>query len=149
MRNRLLATIALAAVVGLGGIAAAQSQKGGASNYVPPGTTSNKIHQKNGAPISNKEHRQIKTAIARGHFPRVDRRQINFNIAVGSRVPTSVHVEKLPNDVVQVVPQYRGFDYFIISYRTRDYGGADYMFVKDQLVIVDPQTLEIVATIPV
>jgi Protein of unknown function (DUF1236) len=148
MRNRLLATIALATVVGLGGIAAAQSQKGSASN-VPPGTTSNKIHQKNGAPISNKEHRQIKTTIARGHFPRVDRRQINFSIALGSRVPPSVHVEKLPDEVVQVVPQYRGFDYFIISYRTRDYGGADYMFVKDQLVILDPQTLEIVATIPV
>ena len=148
MRNRLFATLALAAVVGLGGIAAAQSQKGGGSN-VPPGTTSNKIHQKNGEPISNKQHRQIKTAIARGHFPRVDRRQINFSIAIGSRVPQGVHFEKVPDEVVQIVPQYRGFDYFVISYRTRDYGGADYMFVKDQLVIVDPQTFEIVATIPV
>jgi Protein of unknown function (DUF1236) len=149
MRNKLLAAVALAAVVGFGGFAAAQSQMGSGSNKVPPGTTSNKIHQKNGEPISNKQHRQIKTAIARGHFPRVDRRQINFGVSVGSRVPPSVHFEKVPDDVVQIVPQYRGFDYFVISYRTRDYGGADYMFVKDQLVIVDPQTLEIVAIIPV
>ena len=60
-----------------------------------------------------------------------------------------MHVVTLPDEIVQIVPQYRGFDYFVISYRTKDPGGADYFFVKDQLVIIDPQTLEIVAIIPV
>jgi hypothetical protein len=60
-----------------------------------------------------------------------------------------VRVVTLPDEIVRIVPQYRGFDYFVISYRTKDAGGADYFFVKDELVIIDPQTLEIVAIIPV
>ena len=46
MRNRLLATVAVVAVVGFGGLATAQSQMGGEPNKVPPGTTSDKIQQK-------------------------------------------------------------------------------------------------------
>ena len=147
MRNRLLATVAVAAVVGFGGLAAAQSQMGG---KVPPGTTSNKIQQKSGVQlVSEDQHSQIKTAVARGTSPRVDRRLLNFSVSIGSRVPQSVNVVTLPDEIVRIVPQYRGFDYFIISYRTKDPGGADYFFVKDELVIIDPQTLEIVAIIPV
>jgi hypothetical protein len=150
MRNRLLAMVAVAAVVGFGGFAAAQSQMGGESNKVPPGTTSGKIQQKSGeAQVSEDQHSQIKTAIARGSSPRVDRREINFCVSIGSRVPRSVHFVTLPDEIVRIVPQYRGFDYFVISYRTKDPGGADYFFVKDELVIIDPQTLEIVAIIPV
>ena len=147
MRNRLLATVAVAAVVGFGGFAAAQSQT---DCPVPPGTTSSTIQLKSGAPqLSEDQHSQIKTAVARGTSPRVDRRLLNFSVAIGSRVPQSVNVVTLPDEIVRIVPQYRGFDYFVISYRTKDPGGADYFFVKDELVIIDPQTLEIVAIIPV
>jgi len=150
MRNRLLATVAVAAVVGFGGFAAAQSQMGGGSNKVPPGTTSDKIQQKSGVQlVSEDQHSQIKTAMARGSATRVDRRELNFNVAIGSPVPRSVHLLTLPDEIVRIVPQYRGFDYFVISYRTKDPGGADYFFVKDELVIIDPKTLEIVAIIPV
>ena len=149
MRNRLLATVAVAAVVGFGGLAAAQSQMGG---KIPPGTTSNKIHQKSGVQlVSEDQHAQIKTVIARVSGPqsRVDRRKVNFSVSIGARVPRSVQVVTLPDEIVRIVPQYRGFDYFVISYRTKDIGGGDYMLVWDQLVIIDPQTLEIVAIIPV
>jgi len=152
MRNRLLATVAVAAVVGFGGLAAAQSQMGGESKKVPPGTTSDKIQQKSGVQlVSEDQHSQIKTVIARVSGPRdrVDRRELKFSVAIGSRVPRSVNVVTLPDEIVRIVPQYRGFNYFVISYRTKDIGGGDYFFVKDQLVIIDPQTLEIVAIIPV
>ena len=152
MRNRLLATVAVAAVVGFGGLAAAQSQMGGESNKVPPGTTSDKIQQKSGVQlVSEDQHSQIKTVIARVSRPRdrVDRRKVNFSVSIGARVPRSVQVVTLPDEIVRIVPQYRGFDYFVISYRTKDIGGGDYMLVWDQLVIIDPQTLEIVAIIPV
>ena len=152
MRNRLLATVAVAAVVGFGGLAAAQSQMGGESNKVPPGTTSDKIQQKSGAQlVSEDQHSQIKTVMARVSSPRdrVDRRKFKFDVSIGARVPQSVQHIKLPDEIVQIVPQYRGFDYFVISYRTKDVGGGDYMLVWDQLVIIDPQTLEIVAIIPV
>jgi hypothetical protein len=119
---------------------------------VPPGTTSNKIQQKSGVQlVSEDQHSQIKTVMARVSRPqdRVDRRKFHFNVSIGAQVPRSVQHVKLPDEIVQIVPQYRGFDYFIISYRTKDVGGGDYMLVWDQLVIIDPQTLEIVAIIPV
>src|SRR5215471_14290868 len=40
MRNKLLATVTVAALVGFGGFAAAQSQMGGESNKAPSGATS-------------------------------------------------------------------------------------------------------------
>jgi Protein of unknown function (DUF1236) len=151
MRNKLLAMVAVAAVVGFGGFAAAQSQMGGESKKVPPGTTSDKIQQKSGVQLVSKDqHSQIKTVIARRSGPpAVDRRELNFSVSIGNQVPRSVHFVTLPDEIVRIVPQYRGFNYFVISYRTKDPGGGDYFFVKDQLVIIDPQTLEIVAIIPV
>ena len=150
MRNRLLAMVAVAAVVGFGGFAAAQSQMGGESNKVPPGTTSDKIQQKSGVQlVSEDQHSQIKTVIARGSGPRVDRREVHFSVSIGSQVPRSVQFVTLPDEIVRIVPQYRGFDYFVISYRSKDFAAPDYLYVKDQLVIIDPQTLEIVAIIPV
>jgi uncharacterized protein Smg (DUF494 family) len=44
-----------------------------------------------------------------------------------------VHFVVLPEEIVRIVPQCRGFDYFL---------------VEDEIVIVDPRTLEIVAIIP-
>jgi hypothetical protein len=149
MRNRLLATVAVAAVVGFGGVAAAQSPTDCDPNNVPPGTTSDKIQQKSGAPLSEDQHAQIKLAVARGNAPRVDRRELHLCASIGSRVPQSVRLLTLPDEIVRIVPQYRGSNYFIISYRTKDPGGGDYFFVKDELLIIDPQTLEIVAIIPI
>ena len=101
--------------------------------------------------VSEDQHSQVKTVIARVSRPRdrVDRRKFNFSVSIGARIPRSVQVATLPDEIVQIVPQYRGFNYFVISYRTKDVGGGDYMLVWDQLVIIDPQTLEIVAIIPV
>jgi uncharacterized protein DUF1236 len=147
MRNRLFATVAIAAVVGFGGFAAAQSQMSRDPGKVPSGSTSDRIRQK--SDISEDQHSQIKTAVARGSATRMDRRELNFNVDIGSKVPQSVHSVTLPDDIAKIIPQYRGFNYFIISYRTKDPGGADYFFVKDELVILDPKTLEIVAIIPV
>jgi hypothetical protein len=147
MRNRLLATVAVAAVVGFGGVAAAQSPTD--CKEVPSGTTSDKVQQKSGAPLSEDQHAQIKLAVARGNAPRVDRRELHLCASIGSRVPQSVRLLTLPDEIVRIVPQYRGSNYFIISYRTKDPGGGDYFFVKDELLIIDPQALEIVAIIPI
>jgi hypothetical protein len=58
---------------------------------------------------------------------------VNFNITVGTRVPSSVHVEVLPEDVVEIVPQYQSFEYVIVG---------------DNILIIDPNTMEIVDIIP-
>ncbi len=57
---------------------------------------------------------------------------MNFNIAVGVRVPHDVHVEVLPEDIVEIVPQFEGFDYIMVG---------------DNILIIDPDTLEIVDVI--
>jgi hypothetical protein len=57
----------------------------------------------------------------------------NFSVAVGTAVPHDVHVAVLPPDVVRVVPQYKGFEYIV---------------VRDQLLIIDPDTMKIVAILP-
>jgi hypothetical protein len=59
---------------------------------------------------------------------------VQFNVAVGVRVPHDVHVEVLPEDVVEIVPEYEGYDYVIVG---------------DNILIIDPDSLEIVAVIPV
>ena len=83
--------------------------------------------------LSEGQRSQIKTVIGRGSGPRLSRSNANFDISVGTRVPRSVHFVTLPGEIVRIVPQYRGFDYFLI---------------EDEIVIVDPHTLEIVAIIP-
>ena len=58
---------------------------------------------------------------------------MNFDVRVGTKIPGSVHVVPLPEDIVRVVPEYQGYDYIL---------------VRDEILIVDPNTLEIVAVIP-
>src|SRR5271163_5020212 len=55
---------------------------------------------------------------------------VKFDVTVGAKVPENVHVIVLPEDVVQIVPQYEGYDYIVVG---------------DQILIVDPDDLEIVA----
>jgi hypothetical protein len=58
----------------------------------------------------------------------------DFALSVGTRVPNTVTFYDVPDTIVDILPQYRGFEYII---------------VKDDLVIIDPETLEIVAVLPV
>jgi hypothetical protein len=82
--------------------------------------------------LSEDQRSQIKTIVGREHGPRLGK-NVNFSISVGTRIPRDVHFVVLPEEIVRIVPQYRGFDYFL---------------VEDEIVIVDPRTLEIVAIIP-
>jgi hypothetical protein len=82
--------------------------------------------------LSDSQRTQIKSVIGRGgNVARVN--SVNFNITVGTAVPRDVHFVVLPADVVTIVPEYQGFDYIIVG---------------DQLLIIDPVTLEIVAILP-
>jgi hypothetical protein len=75
---------------------------------------------------------RIKGIVTREHdAPRVDHPE--FRVGVGVMVPRSVHVAVLPEEFVTVVPQYRGFQYVIVG---------------DEILIIDPRTMEIVAVLP-
>jgi hypothetical protein len=62
--------------------------------------------------------------------PRVDR--VDFSLSVGTAVPRSVRFVPVPSTIVEIEPSWRGYDYFVVG---------------DQIVIVDPRSMEIVAVI--
>jgi hypothetical protein len=39
---------------------------------------------------------------------------VNFPLTVGTAVPRDVRIQTLPSDVVEVVPQYRGYSFFVV-----------------------------------
>jgi hypothetical protein len=57
---------------------------------------------------------------------------VNFNISVGTRVPKSVHFHPLPADIVTIYPRWRGYEFFLVG---------------DQIIVVNPRTLAIVAVL--
>jgi hypothetical protein len=54
---------------------------------------------------------------------------VNFNISVGTRVPSSVHYHPLPSRIVEIYPEWRGYDFIL---------------VKGRYIILRPETHEIV-----
>jgi hypothetical protein len=62
--------------------------------------------------------------------PRVDR--VDFDLAVGTAVPRSVRFVSVPSTIIAIEPSWRGYDYFMVG---------------EQIVIVDPRSMEIVAII--
>jgi hypothetical protein len=58
---------------------------------------------------------------------------VNFSVSVGTAIPRDVRLHPLPADVVEVVPQYRGYNF---------------VMVRDEIVIVDPATYKIVTVLP-
>jgi hypothetical protein len=62
----------------------------------------------------------------------VERVNLNVSVSVGTRIPTSVHVHTLPQEVIVIYPEWRGYDYILVG---------------EQIVIISPRTHEIVAII--
>ncbi|WP_346657384.1 DUF1236 domain-containing protein [Bradyrhizobium monzae] len=58
---------------------------------------------------------------------------VNFSLSVGTVVPRDVRLQPLPADVVEIVPQYPGYNFVL---------------VKDEIVIVEPATYKIVTVLP-
>jgi uncharacterized protein DUF1236 len=58
---------------------------------------------------------------------------VNFSVSVGTRVPREgVHFYPVPTEVVTIYPEWRGYEFIM---------------VRDQIVIIDPHTYEIVEII--
>ena len=58
---------------------------------------------------------------------------INFAISVGTRVPRDVRFNPLPAEIITVYPDWRGYEFFL---------------ARDEIIVVNPRTLEIVAVLP-
>jgi hypothetical protein len=111
-----------------------ERQRGEQEERTTTGQSTDKSHGPAGAKsvqLSQDQRTRITGIVGKGHPARVA--NVNFSISVGTAVPRDVRVEVLPADIVEIVPEYRGFDYVVVG---------------DQILIIDPNTMEIVAIIP-
>jgi hypothetical protein len=79
------------------------------------------------AKLSTEQRTQI-TTVFKQH--RVEPAKLNVSVSVGTRVPNTVRFYPIPQDVVVIYPEWRGYNYILVG---------------DQIVIIDPRTHEIVA----
>ena len=81
--------------------------------------------------LSPDQKTRLHAIVASGNLSRVD--HVNFALSVGTRIPHTLRIYGVPQAIVDIVPQYRGFDYIV---------------VKKDLLIIDPRTLEILYVLP-
>ncbi|HUI96166.1 MAG TPA: DUF1236 domain-containing protein [Xanthobacteraceae bacterium] len=83
--------------------------------------------------LTTEQKQKIHTVIiADRSAPRVE--HVDFDVRVGTVVPRGkVHFAPVPSSIVEIEPVWRGFEYFLVG---------------DEIVIVDPADLHIVAVIP-
>jgi hypothetical protein len=84
--------------------------------------------------LSEQQRTEIKMTVIEGHnAPRVG--HVDFDVRVGTEIPRGkIHVVPVPETLVRIEPQWRGFLYFVY---------------EDEVVIVDPHDYKIVAVVPV
>jgi hypothetical protein len=85
-----------------------------------------------GAKLSSEQRTKITTVIRDQHVAPVN--NVNFSISVGTRVPRDVTFRPLPAEIVTIYPDWRGYEFIL---------------VRNQIVVVDPRTYEIVAVLDV
>jgi len=81
--------------------------------------------------VSDHQRTQIHERIGHIRIQRLNR--ADFSLQVGAAVPRSVRLYTLPPEIVEIVPEYSGYDYVLVG---------------DDIVIIDPDSHEIVAVIP-
>jgi hypothetical protein len=99
----------------------------------PPTNTaqSSSTNQNASVHINDQQRTRVTQAISRLNVQPVT--NVNFSLSVGTVVPRDVRLQTLPPEVAEVVPQYRGYSFFV---------------VRDEIVIVEPSTSKIVTVLP-
>jgi hypothetical protein len=83
-----------------------------------------------GAKLSTEQRTKITTVIKSQNVRPVT--NVNFSISVGARVPRNVGFHPLPAEIVTIYPEWRGYEFFLVN---------------NQIIVVNPRTLEIVDVI--
>ena len=97
------------------------------STQTQQGTTSGGSVQ-----LSQEQKTRVHAIVVKESSARVE--NVDFSLSVGTVVPRHIKLVTLPAELVEIVPQYR-------SYR--------FIIVRDEILIIDPNTFRIVAIIPV
>jgi hypothetical protein len=82
------------------------------------------------AALSNEQHAKIRDTL---HAEKAERlSNAHFSLTVGEAIPQTVRLNRLPVSIMEFAPQYRDYEYILVG---------------DDILIVDPRTLRIVAVI--
>ena len=69
---------------------------------------------KSSVSFTTEQRTKIRETVLRGgNAPRVSK--VDFSVRVGTVVPTSVHVVTVPDVIIEVHPEWRGFYYFVYN----------------------------------
>ena len=110
-----------------------QAQQAPASNQAQGARTDNNSQMAARTDVKLDRQQETKISASISHLNVRPLTNVNFSLNVGTVVPRDVQLSTLPPDVVQIVPQYRGYSFAL---------------VKDEIVIVDPATYKIVTVLP-
>lgn len=84
-----------------------------------------------GAKLSTEQRTQLTSVIREERVAPVS--NVNFSVSVGSRIPREgIELHALPSRVATIYPEWRSYKYVL---------------VRDEIVIIDPETYEIVAVL--
>lgn len=105
----------------------------GGSAQAPTGRSSPTTGQGAASTSSNlttEQRSKITASLKQQQAPRVS--NVSFSIAIGTAIPASTHRAPLPAAVIETYPAWRGYEYVMVG---------------DEILIIDPATLRIVAII--
>jgi Protein of unknown function (DUF1236) len=85
-----------------------------------------------GAKLSGEQRTKISAVIKQQNIRPAE--HVNFSVSIGTRVPRDVGFHPLPVEIVTIYPDWRGYEMFLVG---------------NQIVVVNPRTLEIVAVLDV
>jgi hypothetical protein len=80
--------------------------------------------------LNARQQTEIVTALRNEPVQRVDR--VDFSLTAGTIVPAYMALNPLPARIVEIVPQYRGYDF---------------VMARDEIVIIEPRTRRIVTVL--
>ena len=83
--------------------------------------------------LSNEQREQVRTTVLNGrNAPRAG--NVDFNVTVGTAIPHGFRIMPVPETLVRIEPRWRGYRYFVY---------------QDEVVIVNPRDMRIVAVVMV
>ena len=85
-----------------------------------------------GVNLTTEQRTTIRSSVLTASAPRAT--NINFAINVGTVVPSTVRVVEVPDVIIRIHPAWKGYRYFVYN---------------DDIIIVEPRTLKIVAVLDV
>ncbi|OAP39139.1 hypothetical protein AU381_08540 [Sinorhizobium glycinis] len=97
----------------------------------PDAATTGAISSSGSVEVTSEQQTQLRSVIKESSVQPVDK--VEFDVSVGVAVPQSVTLHALPPRIVEIVPAYENYKYFMLA--------------DGRIVIVDPNNMQIVAVI--